>query len=1015
MFYMKPQRKIKLPKKIAVRLSVIALAFVVLLGTGLFVLRSMPDTVSAAVPGTAAYYEERIADAKISLDWKSVGRTYNTAAGSGTTTQEGPWQLNLSTATCSAPWNGAATTPTTGAGTLGNPYQVTTAEQYRFCVANRKSFVLQKDIDLAGYLGRNWETLTNTINTDWVADGNGHTVYNYYHLVVDAQTSMFGRSGQVIIQNLRISNAYSYDNTPPVSTVNQAIFVAGSRSSPVTIRNCAAENIFSLVNNGSWGAAIFTADTKSIIDNSYTRNCHVAVISGTGASFSCSAQISVLDWGPKITNTFAIEGSIIGTAGHNGGLMSCAYDDALVKNCFSNINVYGNRQAGNFIGVLHPQNESDQVHQISDSFSSGKVEGTQLLGGFVGIEAPENTTLRCNTNIEYCYTTALVGNMKGTSITGQGGFIGGGQQKSSGAAMVISNSYAAGEVGPLSMKPGEIANYSGGFVGDDRRLQSLTVTNCFYDKQTTAMREVAAGGGKSYPGAVGVLTSDTVKAGKGLAGGTPGSTGFTGFADNSRWVYTEGHYPQLKVFVQPTTFTNTNWISQTNLNNLIKAYSAASTSTVQLETYERNWDSSVTLPATVYDTVRDLTRDFKLTSTSNVNWSLVGNGQTLSNGTGNALNVMGETLPLIQLTKQAGQWIGHSPAPGVEWLRVTNTIDGQIGTRALRITPTAYLRAGNNTTLQVGDTYDHADGVRLLYTTAARLSVDETDITKGIFPDRAPPALTENQLLWQPGTPANFAAADDRYTDVNMNHMLNSSSLEVLIKNSAGVELPLRAGPADPTLQSRWNGKTPMTEADVGTYGAKYVWILPDQRYLNNFIEQRLRVRLGMLVNTAVLTAENSTVPSNDTEHKIPEDIKNTLHIRQIVINPLDGLWVPNIGYYQNSNNGAPLPVTSHSGKFTDLPFTEYYLPLSGDKKLTIKAIIPQYYNYAGHYATMTAHNTGTPVSPLTVPNGSIQLDYSENDEWYITVYITPKGGDSPHMDTYAANHFGNLPAAGPG
>ena len=58
----------------------------------------------------------------------------------------------------------------------------------------------------------------------------------------------------------------------------------------------------------------------------------------------------------------------------------------------------------------------------------------------------------------------------------------------------LKNCYAAGEVGTLTTDPKKSANV-GGFGG----ASSFNCTNCFYDKQTTAMAETTKPPTQSVP------------------------------------------------------------------------------------------------------------------------------------------------------------------------------------------------------------------------------------------------------------------------------------------------------------------------------------------------------------------------------------------------------------------------------------------------------------------------------------------------------------------------------------
>ena len=67
-----------------------------------------------------------------------------------------------------------------------------------------------------------------------------------------------------------------------------------------------------------------------------------------------------------------MDGTVV-SQGHSGGFISCT-GLTTVKNCFANIDVYGDNQAGVFVGVVH------HPVTIENCWASGKVEGTQNVG-----------------------------------------------------------------------------------------------------------------------------------------------------------------------------------------------------------------------------------------------------------------------------------------------------------------------------------------------------------------------------------------------------------------------------------------------------------------------------------------------------------------------------------------------------------------------------------------------------------------------------------------------------------
>ena len=858
---------LKFMKKNRVNIKAITvfLAVIVFFSSLTLITNNSKETYAAEVPGTQAYYDARWEESKVQVGWLVANGT--------TITNAGPWKIDTGLPV----WNGnaagiAPTATVTGSAynATSNPYKVTTPEQFRWCIVNRKSFRLQNNINLGGYLGRNWTTPANSADT-WTADGNGFTVYNYYMYETVAEQSMFGRASNVTIQNLRISNSYAnFDGT------NRYCGMLISRASNVKILNCVVENSAIFSRGSSWVATFLSMLNSNVtIDNSYTNNCHVYV-SGSG-TYSCCAQIDCGSSNITITNTFAINGTVIGNVGHNGGFISCIRGGT-VKNCFADVDVYGNRDAGGFIGVLHPGNVV-----IEDCFVTGKVEGTNALGGFIGASSPEASS---NTvDLKRCYSAVMVGMM--SNAERQGSFMGtynGVTAPSTGTSnYIFTDCYAVGEVGSLSVNTAlDRGNDKiGGFTGEHE--PKLHYKNCYYDKQTTAMKEWAIGSHSAMSGWTsdtlqsgsfanydikGVLTTNSPSNGKGLTGNpTVGSNNasdgtnnrsFTGFTDNTQWLFEDGYYPQLKVFTTPTTFTNTKWMSSTDLNNLVKAYSKSSVSTVYLNTWEKDFAGNA-LPKDTYDTVRDLTVRFPMSSASNISWSTAGNGPTLANGTGNKSNVYGQVRNVLELVKKGNQYTVEDFAPGIEWLRVNATVGNKVGTKALRICPTANITAGYSQAVIAGRSYDHANDMRMAYSTGFRLSSNDKDYTYGVFPD-VPLESEQSALMtssaYQPpelgGLNGFCTENNDKFKNIPTGYMQKSGITiptpttssgcllnEVRIQQVTNIDVNgvVSLGTAlnmdNPTYKALFNGDTPFLSSHVGDkYVITYYWSLADGRYL---------------------------------------------------------------------------------------------------------------------------------------------------------------------------------------
>ncbi|MDR0531973.1 MAG: DUF11 domain-containing protein [Oscillospiraceae bacterium] len=825
----------------------------------------------AANPGTQAYYDQNWAASKVKAGNLPVGAPYTNAAGNAaTTTTEGPWKLNLNWGgTCSQPWDGSTTmiaaaawnalpnvNVTDFAGGTVTAKAITTAEQLLYAVNNRVSFQLQNDIDLAGYMGRSWNcTASSTLPTTvWVADGKGHTIYNYYHSGTTPGLFRFvNNHANAVIKNLRVSN--SRINITGTVSGQTAFLCSGGGANAV---NCAVENAYAstgrnLDNQYICSLLVMSAGTHTV-DNCYANNVHLynqGLDNGSG-----SAHISgfIIPNGlTTIKNCFIINSTAISNGGHSGGFISCYNPPAgaalSVLNCFADVEIYGNKNTAVFVGVMGTGRTN-----FTDCYASGKVEGVDQLGGF-GVDMTGASDAASDHGMFYqrCYSTAAVGLL--SNATTVGGFIAAPTADHSSDRRTINNCYAAGETGSLSTDVSlnrTLSKTAGGFMGLYASAQTTAIANCWYDKQTTAMREWAAGNhlhggytstagtsaGGYIAGVKGVLTTDTAKSGRGLASAPApaGSAGFTGFSDNSQWVFEQECYPQLKVFANPTTFTNTNWMTQQELNNLVKAFSRASTSTVKLDTWENDFNGGA-LPATTYDTVRDIMASFDMTKGDENAWKRVGDGANSAGGTGNTTTINGQLVPVVKLTPETGvsgaRYRVSNLQPGIEWLRVNVTIDGQVGTRALRVVPTSGLTAGPNVTVNRDvDTYDHRNGVFFAYSSASRFNSDPTDVT---------------QANWAAAVAPPNAATD--FNDVNTTPITSdtggtpitrSSKVQVRISPITGYDgnaepvlgapVALVNSPTDPNTLIFTN-TTPMPLR--GKYMVQYFWIMGDGRYMS--------------------------------------------------------------------------------------------------------------------------------------------------------------------------------------
>ena len=174
----------------------------------------------------------------------------------------------------------------------------------------------------------------------------------------------------------------------------------------------------------------------------------------------------------------------------------------------------------------------------------------------------------------------------------------------------------------------------------------------------------------------------------------------------------------------------------------------------------------------------------------------------------------------------------------------------------------------------------------------------------------------------------------------------------------------------------------------------------------------------GLYENTAHVVYSDGTEDDSNTTYHILALLK--LHIRQIVIDPISALPRPVMGYYTLLNDGMTLLLTSDSVT-PGYPFTEYTLIPGEELLYTLTDIVPQYYEFVGHMQNdgdkqlpdPGGHPTASPLADppvdLATANGSIELDYSNTGEIWITVYITPKGKPGNQQTGVETNRFGTV------
>ncbi len=615
-------------------------------------------------------------------------------------------------------WSGATATKTSGdpdSDPLVQPtyttvngwrhYTVYSGEQLAWALYTHQAAWIELgcDIDMNG-AEYNWATVNgtavngadNSIGFNLV--GNGHTIYNLSVYGADAyflQISYNSTVKDINFESCQIVNTGTsrtgmfYRGTYAQSTAYTCVYTDITIANSMfcsnygsdTIKNgsdTSCTSVFGSLCNGqsSIGRKQKVTMTNCASENNYIYGVnHVSGFANrVGNNYQAMYGADTSYYG-DVSYCYSVNNLLCGTGGHSAGFISCDGGNGLnISNCFSDNEIYGSCYVAAFRGGTYGD--------TTNCFVTGKLEGYKKLAGFTWSwnyqSANSNIEKRTFTN---CYTTTLVGMRTGSEH--QAGFAvhmhvtdsdNTAYSSNNGRSDIYINCYAAGEVGnyDLDLDSSNSINqrtmnsnaesatgnaYCGGFVDDYSDFDSTSSwSNCYYDKQTTAMREWVSGnlqvgwdGTNSSLSAVkGVLTTDSDKSGTGLtsepgAGATTdgdGNTvdyGFTGFKTSglatgaSSWVYTTDHYPQLSVFSSAST---SDWGDAATAQK-VKDFSLASVSTVFLDNWENGYDwndvgvrSSKSTDAynrdvsattdhrgswQTYDTVREIIRDFTVT------------------------------------------------------------------------------------------------------------------------------------------------------------------------------------------------------------------------------------------------------------------------------------------------------------------------------------------------------------------------------------------------------------------
>ncbi|MGY3778835.1 hypothetical protein [Isobaculum melis] len=135
----------------------------------------------------------------------------------------------------------------------------------------------------------------------------------------------------------------------------------------------------------------------------------------------------------------------------------------------------------------------------------------------------------------------------------------------------------------------------------------------------------------------------------------------------------------------------------------------------------------------------------------------------------------------------------------------------------------------------------------------------------------------------------------------------------------------------------------------------------------------------------------------NTSNQKPTAHIKNDpvyLHVRQVIIEPVDQLVLPKSGYLSLANiQTAQLPAASitniqfETQEEAQQTFKEFLFEMNFDHwKYQLDPVIPQYYQNAGFVVT----KTDSLHEAKARKTGEIVLDYENQEAYWLTIYLKP-------------------------
>ncbi|MDP2303958.1 MAG: GLUG motif-containing protein [Ignavibacteria bacterium] len=282
-----------------------------------------------------------------------------------------------------------ATSPSTGSGTLADPYQIANLNNLYWIAENSSRwashYIQTADIDASStstwFTGEGWIPIgDNTTNFTGSYNGQYYTITGLF--INRATTDYIGLFGKTNGTNIASVNLSSVNITGKIGVGG---LVGGNYFS--TISNCSSFGVIS--GTDATGGLVGANLSTSTIINSYSGG------TVTGTSFSTGGLCGRNDWS-SISNSYSTA-SVIGSI-YVGGFVGENNNAATIKNCYATGSVHctaapgsvAERLVGGFVGVHFASST------ISKSYSTGLVTGSHVdHGGFIGNKSNNAVVTDC--------------------------------------------------------------------------------------------------------------------------------------------------------------------------------------------------------------------------------------------------------------------------------------------------------------------------------------------------------------------------------------------------------------------------------------------------------------------------------------------------------------------------------------------------------------------------------------------------------------------------------------------